>query len=74
MTNNLLRFTEIDQSYPNKRDPTARKKDFGEIYDDYSFHFSFFVVIICSIYDYVDQIYHLFCCLKLKFSISISLD
>ena len=36
MTNNLLRFIEIDQSYPNKREPNSRKKDFGEIYDDYS--------------------------------------
>ncbi len=36
MTNNLLRFTDIGQSYPDKRDASSRKNDFSEIYEDYS--------------------------------------
>ncbi len=36
MTNNLLRFTNIEQNYPDKRDAFSRKNDFSEIYEDYS--------------------------------------
>ncbi len=32
----MLKFTQIDQKFPDKRSSEKRKKDFGEIYEDYS--------------------------------------
>ena len=35
MTSDLLKFVNIDQSYPKKREPSLRSKDFSEIFEEY---------------------------------------
>ncbi len=35
MKNKMLKFIELSQETPNKRDTEKRKKDFGEIYDEF---------------------------------------
>ena len=35
MTEKMLKFVRLDQETPNKRSTDSRKKDFGEIYDEY---------------------------------------
>ncbi len=36
MPNKMLKFVSVDQRMPDKRDVDARRRDFGEIYGDYS--------------------------------------
>ena len=35
MTNRMLKFVDVDQRMPDKRDVAARRQDFGEIYQEY---------------------------------------